>query len=151
MVYKDLQKTLIIIKPDAYKRGKIGEIISRFENKGLQLIAMKSMLPPTALIAEHYSHLPEKILPKVKAYMNDTVVVMIWRGIGAIEAGRQLIGATDPLKSSIGSIRGDFGMSIGRNLVHGSDSVESANKEIQLWYPEFIEPEVIEDHDVYEY
>merc|ERR1711935_159053 len=141
---KSTENTLIIVKPDGVKRRLVGEIIKRFESKGLELIAVKSMTPGVPLIDEHYSHLPENVLAKVKSYMQDLCVVMIWRGIGAVSAGRQIIGATKPLEAAPGTIRGDFGMCIGRNIVHGSDSVDAAKREIKLWYNEaFVEPEVI--------
>lgn len=144
------QKTLILIKPDGIKRNLIGDIIQRFERKGLQLIAIKMIDPSPALITNHYAHLPDTVLVKVKEHMIDTVVAMIWRGVDAVKAARQIIGITKPLDATPGSIRGDFCMSVGRNLVHGSDSNENAQKEISLWFPEFIDPEVIVDKNIYE-
>merc|ERR1711980_8302 len=138
------EKTLIIIKPDGVKRKLIGEIISRFERKGLDLLAIKNMDPSASLINEHYIHLPEKIRVKVKKYMSDTVIVMIWRGKDSVKAARQIVGATNPLEGQIGSIRADYCLSIGRNLVHASDKPENALREIKMWYPEFIEPEIKE-------
>ncbi|KAF7694648.1 Nucleoside diphosphate kinase A [Cucumispora dikerogammari] len=151
MEERSVQRTLVIIKPDGIKRHLIGEIISRFERKGLQLIAIKLVDPSPALISAHYAHLPDTVLPKVKEHMIDTVVAMIWRGVNAVKAGRQIIGSTKPLEAATGTIRGDFCMSVGRNLVHGSDSESSANKEINMWFPDFVEPEVITDSNIYEF
>lgn len=131
-----MERTLIIIKPDAVQRGLIGEIIRRFENRGLRLVGMKLIQMSRALAEQHYSeHKGKGFFDKLINYITSApVVVMVWEGTGAIAAARVTVGSTKPQESEAGSIRGDFGLEVGRNLVHGSDKPESAVKEIALFF-----------------
>jgi nucleoside-diphosphate kinase len=131
-----MERTYIMIKPDGVQRGVVGNIISRFESKGYQLHAMKLEQPSQALLEEHYRDLKGKgFFPKLMGYMSSgPVVCMVWGGKGVVVTGRKLLGATNPLESAPGTIRGDFAIDVGRNICHGSDSVESAEREIALWF-----------------
>jgi nucleoside-diphosphate kinase len=126
------------IKPDGVQRGLVGEIIKRFEAKGFQLIAMKLTAPGKEHMEQHYADLKEKkFFPGLVSYMcSGPVVAMVWQGKGAVATGRKMLGATMPSESNPGTIRGDLCIEVGRNICHGSDSVESAEKEIALWFPE---------------
>jgi len=130
------ERTFIAIKPDGVQRGLIGEVISRFEKKGFQIVAMKLLVPSKSLAESHYEE--HKARPFFGGLVNfitsGPVCAMVWQGKGVIAAGRALIGATDPLKSLPGTIRGDFGIDVGRNLIHGSDSADSSKREIELWF-----------------
>ena len=132
------ENTLIILKPDAIQRNLMSDIIGRFEKKGLKLVGMKMMSIEDALIAEHYGHHADKPFFKdLKNFMQASpVVVMIWQGVEAVQMARQLLGATSGRKADIGTIRGDLSNSVSRNLVHGSDSVESAELEIKRFFQE---------------
>jgi nucleoside-diphosphate kinase len=125
-----------MIKPDGVQRGLVGEIISRFEKKGFFLRALKQALPSKELLEQHYSDLSAKpFFPKLITYMlSGPVVCMVWEGKGVVATGRKMLGETNPLNSAPGTIRGDFCIDVGRNICHGSDSVESAKKEIALWF-----------------
>lgn len=127
-----------MIKPDGVQRGLVGEIIKRFESKGYLLVAMKLTSPSKAHLEKHYEDLKgKKFFPGLIDYMaSGPVVAMVWEGKGAVKEGRRMLGATMPSESAMGTIRGDFCIEVGRNICHGSDSVESANKEIALWFPE---------------
>lgn len=129
-----------MIKPDGVQRGLIGEIIKRFEQKGFKLVAMKFTSPGKAHLEQHYADLAGKsFFNGLIEYMTSgPVVAMVWEGKGAVLEGRKMLGATKPSDSAMGTIRGDFCVEVGRNICHGSDSVESANKEIELWFPEGI-------------
>lgn len=131
-----MERTLIIIKPDAVQRGLIGEIIRRFENHGLRLAGMKFMRISRELAARHYAeHEGKKFYESLLDYITSApVVVMALEGKDAIQIARQTIGATKPAEAAPGSIRGDFGMEVGRNLVHGSDGTISADRELQLFF-----------------
>lgn len=124
------------IKPDGVQRGLVGNIISRFETKGYQLMALKTKIATAELLNEHYKDLTEKpFFPKLRDYMlSGPVVCMVWQGKEAVATGRKLLGATNPLESPPGTIRGDFCIEVGRNICHGSDSVENAQREIGLWF-----------------
>jgi nucleoside-diphosphate kinase len=124
------ERTYIMIKPDGVQRGLVGEIISRFEKRGFFLRALKLAQPTEDLLRKHYSDLTEKVFfPKLLKYMlSGPVVCMVWEGTGAVATGRVMLGETQPLKSAPGTIRGDFCIDVGRNICHGSDSVDSANK-----------------------
>jgi nucleoside-diphosphate kinase len=124
------ERTYIMIKPDGVQRGLVGEIISRFEKRGFFLRALKLAQPTEDLLRKHYSDLTEKVFfPKLLKYMlSGPVVCMVWEGTGAVATGRTMLGETQPLKSAPGTIRGDFCIDVGRNICHGSDSVDSANK-----------------------
>lgn len=130
------ERTFIMIKPDGVKRGLVADIIKRFEQRGYKLVAMKMMQPDTDLLNEHYADLKAKpFFPGlVRHITSGPVVAMVWEGKNVVKQGRQMLGETDPLKSKPGSIRGDFSIDMGRNIIHGSDSVESANDEINLWF-----------------
>ena len=131
-----MQKTLVIIKPDAVRRGLIGQIISRIEAKGLRIEKMKMMLMSRELAEKHYSEHEGKPFFRelVDFIISGDVVVMIVSGYEAVTAVRSLMGSTDPLKSLPGTIRGDFALEIGQNVVHGSSSLESADREIELFF-----------------
>jgi nucleoside-diphosphate kinase len=133
-----MERTYIMIKPDGVQRGLIGEIIKRFEQKGFKLQAMKLFSPPRALLEEHYADLSSKgFFAGLIDYMcSGPVCCMVWEGMGAVATGRKMLGATKPADSAPGTIRGDYCIDVGRNICHGSDAVESAEKEIALWFPE---------------
>merc|ERR1712224_628434 len=130
------ERTWIMVKPDGVQRGLVGDIISRFERKGLQLRAMKLCQPGQAHFEEHYADLSSKgFFAGLVEYMSSgPVCAMVWEGKGVVKTGRKMLGATNPLDSAPGTIRGDFCIDVGRNICHGSDSVESAEKEIALWF-----------------
>lgn len=132
------ERTYIMIKPDGVQRGLVGEIIARFEKKGFFLRALKLMTPSKQLLEEHYADLKERpFFPDLVTYMlSGPVVGMVWEGIGAVATGRVMLGATNPANSAPGTIRGDYCIISGRNICHGSDSVQSAEKEIKLWFAE---------------
>eukprot|EP00941_MAST-03F_sp_MAST-3F-sp1_P004486 g4486.t1 len=130
------ERTFIMIKPDGVQRGIVGKIIARFEQKGLKLVSIKSAEPKRALLEQHYADLKGKSFFEglMKYMLSGPVICMIWEGDGAVATGRVLLGATNPADSRPGTIRGDLCISVGRNVCHGSDSVESAEKEINLWF-----------------
>ncbi|HET8976337.1 MAG TPA: nucleoside-diphosphate kinase [Solirubrobacterales bacterium] len=132
------ERTLILVKPDAFERRLTGEVISRFERKGLGLVALKQMTATEAIANEHYAEHSEKPFfgELVEFITGGHLVAMVLEGPNAINAARQLIGATDPVEADAGSIRGQFGTEVTFNLVHGSDSPESAAREIGIWFPE---------------
>ncbi len=131
-----MERTLIIVKPDAVQRGLIGEIIARFERRGLRIIGMKFMQIDRALAARHYAiHQGKPFYEGLLDYITSApVVVMALEGADAILIARNTIGATRPTEAAPGSIRGDFGLEVGRNLVHGSDSPENGEKEVALFF-----------------
>ena len=131
-------RTLILVKPDAFERGLTGEVIRRFERKGLQLSALKLMRVDVQLARRHYAEHAEKPFfgELVDFITRGPLVAMVLEGTSAVEAARQVIGATNPLEAAPGSIRGDFATEITFNLVHGSDSAESAAREIGIFFPE---------------
>lgn len=131
-----MERTYIMIKPDGVQRGVVGDILSRFEKKGYQLKALKLTMPTKEMLEEHYRDLKEKpFFPKMLSYMmSGPVVAMVWEGKNVVATGRKMLGATNPLESAPGTIRGDFAIEVGRNICHGSDSVESAEREISLWF-----------------
>ena len=133
-----METTLIILKPDAVQRGLMGQIISRFETKGLQVVGAKLMLVPKELAEKHYAEHAGKPFYDglIKFVTSSPVLVLALRGVEAISVARKLIGATNGRKAEPGSIRGDFGLSGGYNLIHGSDSAESAQRELALWFNE---------------
>ncbi|KAI5924123.1 NDK-domain-containing protein [Camillea tinctor] len=132
------EQTFIAIKPDGVQRGLVGPIISRFESRGFKLAAIKLVTPGKAHLEQHYSDLKDKpFFPGLVEYMNSgPICAMVWEGRDAVKTGRTLLGATNPLASAPGTIRGDFAIDVGRNVCHGSDSVENAKKEIALWFKE---------------
>jgi nucleoside-diphosphate kinase len=133
-----MQRTLILVKPDAFARRLTGEIIRRFEAKGLSIVAMKHMTTSEDLAKEHYAEHSERPFfgELVEFITGGPLVALVLEGHEAVKAARQLIGATNPLEAAPGSIRGDFGLEVQTNLVHGSDSPESSAREIGLWFPE---------------
>ncbi|KAF9228015.1 nucleoside diphosphate kinase [Gyrodon lividus] len=132
------ERTYIMLKPDGVDRGLIGEILSRFEKRGFKLIAAKLALPSKEHLENHYSDLKGKpFFPGMIKYMQSgPVFCMVFEGLDAVKTGRAMLGATNPLASQPGTIRGDYALAVGRNICHGSDSVENAEKEIALWFPE---------------
>ena len=132
------ERTYIMVKPDGVQRGLVGKIIQRFEDRGFKLIALKLATPTKEHLEKHYEDLSSKpFFPGLIKYMlSGPVVAMVWEGLDAVKTGRVILGATNPLASAPGTIRGDFALSVGRNVCHGSDAVESAEKEIALWFPE---------------
>lgn len=131
-----MEKTLILVKPDGVQRGLMGEIIARFERRGLKLIGMKFMQMSRELAETHYGvHRERPFFGGLVEYITSgPIVAMAWEGNNAIAAARATIGATKPVEATPGSIRGDFGMEVGRNLVHGSDSPENGEKEVSLFF-----------------
>ncbi|CAM6090009.1 unnamed protein product [Calypogeia fissa] len=134
----DIQRSYIMIKPDGVQRGLVGAIISRFERKGFTLKGLKLFRTPQELAETHYGELKEKpFFPSlVKYIVSGPVVAMVWEGPGVVASARKLIGATNPLNAEPGTIRGDFGVNTGRNVIHGSDSPENGEREIALWFKE---------------
>jgi nucleoside-diphosphate kinase len=133
-----MQKTLVLLKPDAVQRGLIGEIISRLERRGLKIVGMKLMKVSEELAHRHYGEHEGKPFfgPLVSFITSGPIVAMAVEGGDAVSLVRKTMGETKPVDSPPGSIRGDFGVDIGRNLVHGSDSVESAERELALFFPD---------------
>ena len=131
-----LERTFIAIKPDGVQRGLVAAIIGKFENKGFKLVALKQLIPSKEIAQNHYG------VHKDRPFYNDLVnfissgpvVAMVWEGTGVISNARKLIGSTNPLESEPGTIRGDFAINIGRNIVHGSDGKDTADFEINLWF-----------------
>jgi nucleoside-diphosphate kinase len=134
-----VERTLILVKPDAFERHLTGEVIARFERKGLSLVALKQMQADEATANTHYDEHKEKPFfgELVSFITGGPLVAMVLEGPNAIKAARQVIGATDPVEADAGSIRGQFGTEVTFNLVHGSDSTESAEREIGIWFPDF--------------
>lgn len=130
------ERTFVMIKPDAVQRGFVGEIISRLERKGIKLVAMKLVSVSRELAEKHYGvHRGKPFFePTVKYITSSPVVAMVLEGNNAIEMVRSMMGKTDPQQAAMGTIRGDYGQFIGRNIVHGSDSKETAEFEINLWF-----------------
>lgn len=131
-----MERTLILVKPDGVQRSLIGTIIARFEQRGLKLIGMKLMQTSTELAAEHYAvHKERPFYNSLVEYITSApVVAMVWEGKNAVAAARKTMGVTNPTQAEPGTIRGDLAMEIGRNLVHGSDSPENAEKEVALFF-----------------
>ncbi len=136
MAAANQERTFIMVKPDGVQRGLVGEIIKRFEVKGFKLVALKFQQASEELLKKHYADLAGRpFFPSLINYMQmGPVVPMVWEGLGVVKTGRVMLGETNPADSKPGSIRGDFCIQTGRNIIHGSDSVESANKEIALWF-----------------
>ncbi len=133
-----MERTFIMIKPDGVQRGLVGEVIGRFEAKGFTLVGLKLMSVSKELAEEHYDVHKERPFfgSLVEFICSSPVVAMVWEGEGVVASARKLIGATNPLSAEPGTIRGDFGVSVGRNLIHGSDAIETAQREISLWFNE---------------
>jgi nucleoside-diphosphate kinase len=133
-----VERTLILVKPDAFARGLSGEIIARFERKGLQIVALRHMTMARELAERHYAEHAERPFfgELVQFITSGPLVAMVLEGAHAVRAARQVIGATDPLEAAPGSIRGDLALEVGANMVHGSDSPESAAREVALFFEE---------------
>ena len=133
-----MSRTLILVKPDAFERGLTGEVIARFERKGLRLVALKQVQIDEQFAGVHYEEHTEKPFfgELVEFITGGQLVAMVMEGPEAVAAARQIIGATDPIEAAPGSIRGDFALEVTFNLVHGSDSDESAEREIGIWFPD---------------
>lgn len=131
-----MEKTLILVKPDGVQRGLTGQIISRFEQRGLKLTGLKFMQMSMELAEQHYGvHKERPFYKSLVSYITSgPIVAMVWAGSDAIAAARSTIGATNPVSATPGTIRGDYGMEVGRNLVHGSDSPENAEVEVNLFF-----------------
>ncbi|XP_055031248.1 NME/NM23 nucleoside diphosphate kinase 2a isoform X1 [Misgurnus anguillicaudatus] len=130
------ERTFIAIKPDGVQRGLVGEIIKRFEQKGFKLVAMKLIQASEELLTQHYIDLKDRpFFPGLVSYMSSgPVVAMVWEGFNVIKTSRVMLGETNPIDSKPGTIRGDLCVQVSRNIIHGSDSVDSANNEIDLWF-----------------
>ncbi len=133
-----MERTFIMIKPDGVQRNLVGEIIRRFEAKGFTLVGLKMLAVSRELAEKHYDvHKERPFFGKlVEFIISSPVVAMAWEGNGVVAAARKIIGSTNPLTAEPGTIRGDYGLDIGRNLVHGSDAIETAQREIALWFGE---------------
>jgi nucleoside-diphosphate kinase len=131
-----MERTLILVKPDAFERNLTGEIIARFERKGLRLAALKQMTMTRELAARHYAeHEGKPFYEELVTFITSgPLVAMVLEGDHAVEAARQVIGATNPLQATTGSIRGDYALEVGQNMVHGSDAPESAVREVGLFF-----------------
>ncbi|XP_023864228.1 nucleoside diphosphate kinase A [Salvelinus sp. IW2-2015] len=130
------ERTFIAVKPDGVQRRLVGDIIKRFELKGFKMVGMKLIQAPESLLKEHYADLKDRpFFPGLVSYMTSgPVVAMVWEGLNVVKTGRVMLGETNPADSKPGTIRGDYCIQVGRNIIHGSDSVESANREIKLWF-----------------
>jgi len=131
-----MERTFLMIKPDGVQRNLVGEIIQRFEAKGFTLVGLKMMQVSSELAEKHYAvHKERPFYPSLVDFITSPpVVAMVWQGEGVIASARKIIGATNPLNAEPGTIRGDFGISVGRNLIHGSDGPETAKDEVSLWF-----------------
>lgn len=149
------ERTFLMLKPDAVQRGLIGPIISRLERRGLHPVAMKFMWVSRDLAKKHYAeHVGKPFFEKLVEFITSgPVLAMVWEGENAVALCRKMMGKTDPQSSEPGTIRGDFGISMGRNIIHGSDSLESANREISLWFTEdeLIDWDSVHDTWIYEH
>ena len=139
------ERSFIMLKPDGVHRQLIAEIIGRFERRGYKLVGIKVIVPSKELAGAHYEeHKERPFFPKLVNFLSSgAVIAMVWEGKDVIKTGRQMIGATNPLSSAVGTIRGDFGIDTGRNIIHGSDSIEAAQREISLWF----KPEELATYD----
>lgn len=133
-----MERTFIMIKPDGVQRGLVGNIISRFEAKGFTLVGLKALNVSRELAEEHYAVHKERpfFSGLIEFITSGPVVAMVWQGEGVVAGARKLIGATNPLTAEPGTIRGDYGVSVGRNIIHGSDAIETGQTEIALWFKE---------------
>ena len=133
-----MERSLVLIKPDTIQRGLAGTIITRLEKRGLKLVALKMLHLDKKLAKRHYAiHADKSFFNSLVNYISSApVIAIVFEGEGAVEVIRKTMGATDPAKAEAGTIRGDFGLDIGRNVIHGSDSVETADKEIKLFFSE---------------
>ncbi|GKZ00059.1 nucleoside diphosphate kinase III, chloroplastic/mitochondrial [Mayamaea pseudoterrestris] len=132
------ERTFLAVKPDGVQRGLVGDIIARFEKRGYKLVGLKMVWPTKEMAEEHYGDLKTKAFfpGLVNFFSSGPIVCMCWEGKDIIKQGRQMLGETQPLASKPGSIRGDYSIDLGRNICHGSDSPESAQNELEMWFPE---------------
>ena len=130
------ERTFLAVKPDGVQRGLVGDIIARFEKRGYKLVGLKMVWPTKEMAENHYADLSKKpFFPGLtKFFSSGPIVCMCWEGKEAVSTGRKMLGATNPLESAPGTIRGDYCIEVGRNICHGSDSVENAEKELELWF-----------------
>lgn len=133
-----MEKTFLMVKPDGVQRGLIGEIVSRFERRGFQLVGAKLMQIPTSVAEQHYGeHKGKPFYDELVSFITSgPVFAMVWQGENVIATARQMMGATNPKDALPGTIRGDYGVTVGKNIIHGSDSLESAKREISLFFKE---------------
>jgi nucleoside-diphosphate kinase len=133
----DVARTLVLVKPDAFERGLTGEVLARFERKGLRIVALRQMTIDEEFAGRHYAEHTDKPFfgELIEFITGGPLVAAVLEGYDATTAARQVIGATNPLEAAPGSIRGEFALEVTFNLVHGSDSEESAEREIELWFP----------------
>ncbi|XP_049323620.1 nucleoside diphosphate kinase 3 isoform X2 [Astyanax mexicanus] len=133
------ERTFLAVKPDGVQRKLVGEIIRRFERKGFKLVGMKLLQASEEQLMEHYWDLRERPFYKglVKYMSSGPIVAMVWQGLDVVRMSRRMLGETNPADSLPGTIRGDFCVEVGRNVIHGSDSVESAQREISLWFKDY--------------
>ena len=131
-----MERTLVLLKPDALQRGLVGRTIARLEDRGLKLVGMKLLQMDMDLARVHYAaHVDKPFFDGLASFMTSRpIIAMAWEGKSAVELVRQTVGATDPQQAAPGTIRGDWGMDIGRNLVHGSDSAEAAERELTIFF-----------------
>jgi nucleoside-diphosphate kinase len=136
-----MQTTFVMVKPDGVQRGLVGEIIGRFEQKGLRLVGLRQLTPSLELAEAHYEvHNERPFYPGLIRFITSgPVVAMAWTGVDAISVARNIIGPTDGRKAAPGTIRGDYAMDIGHNIIHGSDAEETAEFELGLWFPDGVE------------
>lgn len=130
------ERTLVLIKPDAIQRGLLGQITTRFETKGLKMVGCKMMSLDEAVLREHYAHIADKpFFPGISKFMQSTpVIVMCWEGLDVVDTVRRITGITKAREAEAGSIRGDFAMSVGCNVIHASDSLENAQAEVKRFF-----------------
>ena len=131
-----MERTFLAVKPDGVQRHLVGEIIRRYETKGFKLVGLKLVQPTRELAESHYAVHKERpfFAGLVDFITSGPVVAMVWEGDGVVGSARKIIGATNPLTAEPGTIRGDYGANIGRNIIHGSDAIETAQTEIALWF-----------------
>jgi len=136
-----MQTTFVMVKPDGVQRGLVGKIIGRFEQKGLRLVGLRQLTPSLELAEAHYEvHNERPFYPGLIRFITSgPVVAMAWTGVDAISVARNIIGPTDGRKAAPGTIRGDYAMDIGHNIIHGSDAEETAEFELGLWFPDGVE------------
>jgi nucleoside-diphosphate kinase len=133
---RNMERTFLAVKPDGVQRGLVGNIIGRFEAKGFQLVALKLVKVSRELAEKHYGeHRERPFFPGLVEFITSgPVVAMVWEGKGVVASSRKVIGITNPLNADNGTIRGEFGIDIGRNIIHGSDAPDTAEREISLWF-----------------
>ena len=133
-----MERTFVMVKPDGVQRNLVGTIISRFEKKGFKLVGLKLMQLDEGKAREHYAeHVEKPFFPGLVEYITSgPVVAMVWEGKDIVEEIRKMMGKTNPKDAAPGTIRGDFGIEIGRNVIHGADSVESAQREMKIYFKE---------------